>query len=242
MKEDQVKEHFARQADDYEKFMVRLVPQYREQHEIFQSLLPSEDKEWKVLDLGCGNGVLSELVLDRLPHAYVVGFDLTESMLTAYEKKLSRHTKRFELRQGNYLHDSFGNNYDIILAGLTLHHLTHDQRKSFYQTLFQSFGDNGLFIARDIIIDEDEKVRHGQYDLWKQFMKSRGEDSELWHRKHLEKDYPLTLADHYRWLRNAGFHSVGCHWRMYNFAITSAEKGNRDLSRGQTGYRSQGRD
>jgi tRNA (cmo5U34)-methyltransferase len=225
MKEDQIKDHFAQQADEYEKLMVRLVPQYLEQHEIIQSLLPSEDREWKVLDLGCGNGVLSELVFDKLPHARVVGFDLTESMLTAYEKKLSRYSKRYELRQGNYLHDSYGNNYDIILAGLTLHHLTHDQRRKFYHELFQSFGDNGLFIARDIIIDEDPRVRHQQYGMWKQFMKSRGEDPELWYRKHEEKDHPLTLTDHYEWLRSAGFHSVGCHWRMYNFAITSAEKG-----------------
>ena len=54
MKQEQVKEHFSRQADEYEKLMVKLVPQYLEQHQIIRSLLPNEDKHYRVLDLGCG--------------------------------------------------------------------------------------------------------------------------------------------------------------------------------------------
>lgn len=50
MKQEQVKEHFARQADEYEKLMVKLVPHYLEQHRIIFDLLPEEDKEYSVLD------------------------------------------------------------------------------------------------------------------------------------------------------------------------------------------------
>jgi tRNA (cmo5U34)-methyltransferase len=155
MKQNQIKEHFAKQADEYEKLMVRLVPQYLEQHQIIYSLLPSEDKNYRVLDLGCGNGILSELVFQKLPHSHVVGFDLTEDMLKAFEKKLSRHSGKFELKSGDFRVDSIGQGYDIILAGLTLHHLTWQQRKAFYKTLYSSLNKSGIFLARDIIIDED---------------------------------------------------------------------------------------
>ena len=67
MKQDYVKEHFAQQADEYEKLMVRLVPQFLEQHHIIRELLPENDKEYRVLDLGCGNGVLSEVVFNKQP-------------------------------------------------------------------------------------------------------------------------------------------------------------------------------
>jgi tRNA (cmo5U34)-methyltransferase len=224
MEQEQVKQHFAKQADDYEQLMVRIVPQYREQHEIIRSLLPNEDRVHTVLDLGCGNGVLSELVLGKLPHAHVVGFDLTEDMLKACDKKLSKYSGRYELRQGDFLSDPIGIQYDIILAGLTLHHLTWGQREQFYKTLFDSLREGGLLICRDIIIDEDENVRRDQYALWKAFMKLQGEDQESWYLKHIEKDHPVTLTNHFTWLRNAGFTRVACHWRLYNFAITTAQR------------------
>jgi tRNA (cmo5U34)-methyltransferase len=224
MKQEQIKEHFAKQADEYEKLMVKLVPQYLEQHKIIYNLLPSEDKNYRVLDLGCGNGILSELVFQKLPHSYVVGFDLTEDMLNAFEKKLSRHSGKFELKSGDFRIDSIGQEYDIILAGLTLHHMTWQQRKAFYKTLYSSLNKGGIFLARDIIIDEDENIMKDQYIYWKDFMKLHGEDPELWYSKHIEKDHPITLSDHFSWLREAGFSKVACHWRLYNFAITSAEK------------------
>lgn len=224
MKQEQVKEHFAKQADEYEKLMVRLIPQYLEQHQIIYNLLPKEDKSYSVLDLGCGNGILSELVFKKHPHSFVVGFDLTENTLNAYEKKLSNYSEKFELKQGNFRTDSIGNGYDIILAGLTLHHLTWEQREKFYPTLYSALNTGGLLLSRDIIIDEDQTIMQEQYSYWKEFMKSQGEDPEFWYSKHIEKDYPMTLTDHFAWLRKAGFTRVACHWRLYNFAITSAMK------------------
>jgi tRNA (cmo5U34)-methyltransferase len=224
MKQKQVQEHFAKQADEYEQLMVKIVPQYLAQHEIIAALLPEEDRDYRVLDLGCGNGVLSELVFQKLPHAFVVGFDVTENMLHAFDKKLSNHAGKFELKQGDFRTDPIGTEYDIILAGLTLHHLTWDEREKFYHTLYSALNKGGLLLARDIIIDEDETVRQEQYSLWKEFMQSQGEDPEFWYSKHIEKDYPIMLPDHFAWLKKAGFNKVACHWRWYNFAVTTAEK------------------
>ena len=114
MKQPQVKEHFAKQADEYESLMVRLVPYYLEQHRIIRELLPDDDKEYRVLDLGCGNGVLSEVVFSKLPRAYIVAFDLTENMLQAYEKKLKKHAGAFELKAGDFL---YGPNWQRLRRG-----------------------------------------------------------------------------------------------------------------------------
>ena len=201
-----------------------MFPNTFEQHQIIYDLLPVEDKSYRVLDLGCGNGILSELVFRKLPHAFVIGFDLTESMLNAFEEKLSNHLEKFELRQGDFRSDSIGEGYDIIIAGLTLHHLTFAEREIFYQNLYSALNPGGLLLTRDIIIDEDQAVAQKQYSYWKEFMKSQGEDPEFWYSRHIEKDYPVTLTDHFAWLRKAGFSKVACHWRLYHFVITTAEK------------------
>lgn len=224
MKQEQVKEHFAKQADAYEALMVRLVPHYLAQHEIIASLLPDDDRGCRVLDLGCGNGVLSELVFQKLPRSRIVGFDLTESMLAAYEKKLAAYRGKFTLKAGDFRTDPIGTGYDIILAGLSLQHLTGAERRAFYRQLFAALNHGGLLVARDIIVDEDNEVATYQTLLWKKFMSAQGEDPEFWHARHLAKDHPVTLADHFQWLKEAGFTKVGCYWRLYNFAVTAAEK------------------
>ncbi len=225
MKDINIQEHFAKQASDYEALMTRLVPQYLEQHKIISDLLPSDkSKNYRVLDLGCGNGVLSEIVLKKLPNSHIVGFDITNEMLDAYEQKISKYTKSYELIQGDYKVNSIGESYDIILTGMTLHHLNWDDRKLFYQNLFNSANQNAIYISNDIIIDEDTNVREHQYLLWKQFMQDQGEDPEFWYEKHIEKDFPIILSNHFNWLKEAGFQQSACYWRMYNFAITRAVK------------------
>jgi tRNA (cmo5U34)-methyltransferase len=156
MMTEQIIGHFAGQANTYENLMERLVPQYKKQHEIIYELLPENlDEQLRILDLGCGNGVLSELVLKKLPNAYVVGFDLTPKMLEAYEENLSAYQGRYELMLGDYRFDSIGSNYDIVLAGLTLQHLTWGERKDFYKLIYTILNQNGSFILNDIIIDKD---------------------------------------------------------------------------------------
>ena len=225
MMTEQIIGHFSGQVGEYENLMERLVPRYRKQHEIIYELLPEESEQpLRVLDLGCGNGVLSELVLNKLPNAYVVGFDFTPRMLEAYEKNLSRYRGRYELMLGDYRFDSIGRNYDIILAGLTLQHLTWGERKDFYKLIYSILDHNGSLILNDIIIDEDWEIRKLQYNNWMNFIAANGEDPEFWLDKHMIKDYPITLEDHFLWLEQAGFSKMDCYWRFHNFAITMAVK------------------
>ncbi len=63
---------------------------------------------------------------------------MTEDMLKAFEKNLSKHSGNFELKQGDFRTDSMGKEYDIIVAGLTLHYLTWKEREKFYDTLYSS--------------------------------------------------------------------------------------------------------
>jgi len=131
MQQDQVKEHFSRQAGDYEKLMVNIIPQYLEQHQIIQSLLPDEDRNYRVLDLGCGNGILSEIVFRKLPQSHIIGFDLTEDMLKAFAIKLSQYSGKFELKQGDFRNDSIGSEYVLLSQVLLCTILPGKREKSF---------------------------------------------------------------------------------------------------------------
>lgn len=225
MEQEQVREHFRKQAADYIGLMEKLVPQYMDQQEFLCKLIPFDhEQSIRVLDLGSGPGVLSEIVLRLYPQAQVVAFDLTEEMLEVCKQRLSEFEGHFDTRQGDFKTDSFGLGYDVILAGLTLHHLSDEERKEIFSRLYGALNGNGIFLAREIVVDEDSFVTDWHYLLWRSFMKSSGEDDAFWYSKHKQKDYPVSIEKELSWLRNAGFTHTACHWRYWNFAIISGHK------------------
>ncbi len=225
MEKERVQEHFRKQAADYDRLMGRLIPKNSEQIEFLCELIPFDRAQSiRVLDLGSGPGVLAEHVLERFPQARVGAFDLTEEMLDACRQRLARFADRLELKQGDYKTDSFGFGYDVILAGLTLHHLEGAARREIFARLYGALKSPGIFLAREIIVDEDPEVTDWHYALWRSFMRANGEDAAFWDAKHREKDHPVSVEKQLAWLRQAGFARTACHWRYWNFAIISGSK------------------
>jgi tRNA (cmo5U34)-methyltransferase len=225
VEQEHVKEHFRKQAADYIELMDRLVPQYMDQQEFLCKLIPFDrNQSIRVLDLGSGPGVLSEFILKLFPQAQVIAFDLTEEMLEVCKQRLSEFGERFEIRQGDFKIDSFDSGYDVILAGLTLHHLSDEERKEILLRLYGALNQKGIFLAREIVIDEDAFITDWHYSLWRSFIRSNGEDDAFWYGKHKEKDHPVSIENELAWLRKAGFTHAACHWRYWNFAIISGYK------------------
>lgn len=225
MKEQQVIDHFKKQAQDYINLMTRLIPEYTSGQNLICEMIPfSKDVPIKVLDLGTGTGGLAELVLKHYPLAKVHAFDLTDEMLTMCQERLKEYKNRLTFQQGDFRYDPIGTGFDVVLAGLTLHHLTHIERKAFFNTLYESVNEGGIFLSRDVIVDDDESITQLHYAHWRKFMFRQGEEGSAWYKKHLEKDHPVTIDDQLAWLKFVGFLQPACHWRYWNFAIFSGRK------------------
>ena len=226
---ERVKAHFRAQVPDYEGFMRRIVPGYDIQTRLLVDLIPFDAfAPIRVLDLGSGPGILSALVLGRYPNAEVVAFDLTEEMLVAARQRCRRFADRFSTVAGDYAVDDIGSRYDLVLAGLTLHHLDDRQRRAVFRRLHAALTARGVFLAREVVADDDPFVANWHYRLWRAFMAEHGEDDDYWFRKHLSKDHPASVERQTAWLRDVGFSYVACHWRYMNFAVLSAHKRRED--------------
>ena len=226
VEQEKVKAHFRAQVPHYQDFMRRIVPGYDIQSRLLVDLIPFDTSApLRVLDLGSGPGVLSKLVLERYPKAEVVAFDLTEEMLASARERCRGFANRFSTVTGDYAVDDIGSGYGLILAGLTLHHLSDQQRRAVFRRLHAALTDAGAFLAREVVADDDPFIADWHYRSWRAFMTEHGEDGEHWFRKHLSKDHPASVEKQTTWLRDAGFAHVACHWRHMNFAILSAHKG-----------------
>lgn len=222
---DKVSEHFEQEAFIYDKLILRLIPNYEEQHDVIAKLIPFErTKQLNVLDLGCGTGVLSYLVLKEFPNAQVTAFDLAENMLEVCKTNLGIYRDRLELRMGNFGTDEIGQGYDLVLSGLSTHHLDNPGKIKLYRRIYQGLSPGGIFMNREIVLGATPNLTEYYHQLWRQFIRSNGEDDEKWFKKYLEEDIPASVENQLEWLIDAGFVDVGCHWRYLNFAIFGGRK------------------
>ncbi len=75
-------------------------------------------KEARVLDLGCGDGVLTAQLAELVPEGRVLGIDCSQGML-ATANQLEKGNLSFQLMDINDL--AFENDFDLIFSNATLH-------------------------------------------------------------------------------------------------------------------------
>ena len=78
-----------------------------------------------VLDLGCGDGVLTSRIAERLPDGRVLGIDASKGMIAA---AMPKATRRLEFRLMNIDDLDFEEEFDIVFSNATLHWVK-DHRK-----------------------------------------------------------------------------------------------------------------
>jgi ubiquinone/menaquinone biosynthesis C-methylase UbiE len=78
----------------------------------------------RVLEIGCGRGIGTEIVLDRFGAGRVDAFDLDARMVDAARARLARHGDRVRLWVGDVEHiDAPDGHYDAVFDFAILHHV-----------------------------------------------------------------------------------------------------------------------
>lgn len=71
-----------------------------------------------ILDLGCGDGVLTEQLSLLVPNGKVVGIDASEGMIDT-ARQLQKHNLQFQLMNMTYI--DFRDEFDVIFSNAALH-------------------------------------------------------------------------------------------------------------------------
>lgn len=222
---DRIRKHFEDEAAVYDGLIDRLIPHYHEQHEVIVRLIPlSGESQFKALDLGSGTGALSHLILRFFPNAIVCAYDLADNMLEVCKTRLSSFSDRVSFVRGDFAVDDIGSGHEVILSGLAIHHLPHQKKKELFNCIFHALNPGGVFIIRDAVLGATPALTKLYERLWREFMRSSGEDDSIWFEKYLNEDIPASVEDQTAWLRAAGFIDAACHWRYLNFAIFGGRK------------------
>jgi SAM-dependent methyltransferase len=119
-----------------------------------------------VLDLGCGDGILGQAVLDQYPQAHGLFADFSAPMLTAAQKRLAGYEERVTLVEVDYGNRDWrleigdwetsiisqspnlpiSNLFNVIVSGFSIHHQPDGRKRELYAELFDLLKPGGIFV------------------------------------------------------------------------------------------------
>jgi tRNA (cmo5U34)-methyltransferase len=176
----------------------------------------------QILDLGCGSGILAEIVLDQFPGVSVALLDFSSNMLEVAKDRLRRFQGRTSFFCRTFEEMPPGP-YNAVVSTLALHHLeSDDEKRAQYSRILDSLTPGGCFWQGEYVLSSSREDTASNEAAWGDWLLSRGfsaEEVRQLHERVATNDRPVPLIDHLTWLREAGFSRVDCTWRYIKFAV-----------------------
>ncbi len=194
------------------------------------------DDPRKILDLGCGDGILGSAVLAKYPKASVVFLDISDTMIKAAMKKFSGRGKNAVFLTEDYGKPSWTapagkyGKYDVIISGLSIHHQTDGRKKGLYKEIFGLLKPGGIFLNLEHVSSATPRLGH----IWNEYFidsiykyhrasgskKTRKEIASTYYNNPLLEANILAPVDiQCAWLRKIGFKEVDCYLKVFELAI-----------------------
>jgi tRNA (cmo5U34)-methyltransferase len=222
-----VKSSFEKLAFEFDLVMPQVIPFYKDMVEsLVQAAALDRTGPVRVIDLGCGTGVVSKRIKEVFPEAQITCLDMAENMLEMARAKLSSYSGlRFVL--SDFSSYSFDGRYDIVVSSLAIHHLDDPGKKILYAKIHDALAEGGIFLNADLVLGASESLQRLYMRQWEAFMLEHRPADEVrtkWIAGYAGDDRPAKLADQFQWLNEIGFRAVDVVWKYYLFAVYGGRK------------------
>ncbi|MGH3148980.1 MAG: class I SAM-dependent methyltransferase, partial [Rubrobacter sp.] len=158
-------------AEDYDRSRRQLVPGLDGFYGAALESVPfGVNDPVRVLDLGAGTGLLGAMVAERFPRSRVTLVDLSVGMLRVARRRFAGEPGRFEFRNMDYARKPLPGGlrgYDLVVSALSIHHLTHGDKRELFEKVRDSLAEDGYFVNADQIQGEtpEEETRYREWWL-----------------------------------------------------------------------------
>jgi len=185
----------------------------------------------RFLDVGSGDGAMTELLLGVHPDAEAVLVDFSEPMLARVQTRLGGSgrwsTVLADLAAPDWVRALPAGRYDAAVSSYAIHHLTAERKAGLFAELFDLLEPGAMFVNMDVVTVEGplqglfdermasnavhaEHVRGGSrsdQEVADQFVSDEDEDR------------PDSAFEQLQWLREAGFEAVELHFKWAEGAV-----------------------
>lgn len=192
----------------------------------------------KILDLGCGDGIIGRLLMDEYPESRMVFADFSEPMLDKLRGKIGT-TSQAKVINTDFASPAWAGSvepekpFDIIVSGFAIHHQPDTRKKALYTEIYDLLAEGGLFLNLDQVSSASagiSEIFDGFFlDHILRFQATAGLDVSM---KAVEAAYyqdkkeniPAPVEAQCQWLRDTGFQEVDCFYKTFELALFGGRK------------------
>ena len=226
-------------ARDYDRARRQLVPGLDDFYGAALDGVPfGRSEPIRVMDLGAGTGLLGAMVAERFPRSRVTLVDLSVDMLRVARRRFAGDPGRFEFRTMDYARTPLpgrARGYDLVVSALSIHHLTHGDKKELFEKVYDSLAEGGYFVNADQVQGETLEEETLYREWWFGRVRAAGvpeEDLDAALAR-MRADRNATLGAQLGWLGKASFEEVGCSYKDHRFAVYEGRKGHGNSDDGE---------
>lgn len=163
----------------------------------------------RLLDVGCGGGRLTGLVLDAYPGSTAVGVDLSPTMLDMAHRHLPaggpvvllHHDLERPLPDGV----PFDRPFDAVVSSFAVHHIGAERKRTLYAELAGMLAPGGILANLDIVASPTPALHR----RWRDEMGVEDDPA----------DQLDDVASQLAWLGGAGLEDVDCIWKWRSLSL-----------------------
>jgi len=193
-------------------------------------------KRVRVLDLGCGDGIVTANILN-------VDNSISATLVDASADMLKKAKERFkDCEKIDYIRASFQEviknglpekDYDIVVSSMAIHHLTINEKQEFFKAINAHLRNGGHFINIDVVLPPTGELDAWYMQLWEEWMDEKRAELKAFEEpsgdviaryKEGAENQPGTLDDQLNALRFAGFGDVDCYYKYGIFVVYGGTK------------------
>jgi tRNA (cmo5U34)-methyltransferase len=218
---------FDKISDDYSAMIKRCVPRYEEMLLKLMGYLPNDLKANRILELGCGTGNLTNLIIKRFPDAKIVAVDLSGELLAAAKDRFKLH-HLINYRQEDFRNLQFeSDNFDLVISSISIHHLKDNEKKILFSRCFNWLSSGGFFSFSDQFSSPLATIYSANMEEWHNQAIAMGSfepEWAAWMEHQLMSDFHSPIQSEIEWLSNKGFANIDVTWRYLLWGNIIANK------------------
>ena len=212
------------------------VPLAAEQIAVLIRLLKNCGPVERILDLGCGDGVLGAALLEHFPRARCIFADFSEPMLVAARERLAGTRYEVEFMRIDYAEARWldvlaqAAPFDAVISGYSIHHQPDERKRELYAEIKGLLRSGGVFVNMEHVASRsrwgEEMFENLLIECLWNFAQKSGTSKT---RDEVAKEYytrPDQTANKLsdvelqcEWLREIGYTNVDCYFKLFELAV-----------------------
>lgn len=179
-----------------------------------------------VSDIGCSNGLASNVFINAFPNVNFVLSDVSDPMLDAC-RETYKDAKNVKIIKHDLRNGVPTKNNDLIISSLTLQFTPIEYRWNILQSIYDSLNKGGALILVEKVLGSNARIDNILVNEYYNIKRYNGYSEELIQNKRKSLEgvlVPLTSDFNEHLLTKCGFKEIDCFWRCLNFCAWVAIK------------------